>query len=1283
MNLSTPMATPEHTAEFQFSLSRLPLLRDHGLQGLSVLPGSFFLEKAANLHVELFRTVATQIRNVTFLSPIVLTPVDTCIQAKVTNRGSYIQYRFFEAANSLQKPASPPREVANLEIPCTPSLSGEDGGSFSIESFLSHSQQLCTAAQFYAGLSRNGNQYGPAFQKVDSLWKAADELLGRISAGEPWIKPVERRWRDPILLDAVTQLFSVFTRERGRAFVLRSIEEISFWEAPVTGPCWCHAQLNASASTGDRSASGTIRVFNSSGALAAKLRGITISLLDGVEASREEPLNLALAANFTCEPVEETIAFWAHHFGASVRLQFAPYNQLFQQLLDPASTLHKNSSGTNVLLLSLEEWLGRDDLKARLTARRGEKHFAELKTCILPNGIEIAHLNGYETDYLYKEIFADETYLRNGVFLPPGAVVLDVGANIGLFSLWVTGRCENATILAFEPAPEAYEVLKANCEAYGRNIVVRNIGLSDRVGSAPFVFYPNSSVFSGFHPDAIEDRAAIETAVRNAMSLRSGLELPEEYVREISSERLKEATYQCGVTTISEVIREHHLEKIDLLKIDAEKCEWEILSGILEEDWSRIRQIVIEVHDRSGKQVLQIQDMLKKHGYHCRHEEEDSLKGSGLSNVYATRSAFAAAPANSGKSSIDMGGTLSHLEETVHDFCSALQSFAHRSAAPLLLLLCPRTSALNSRDPSQQVLQECERKLAAMPATVANLTVITSPELLRCYATENVGDAHAYAAGHIPYTREGYAAIGTAIFRYLFKVNRSRAKVIVLDCDNTLWKGACGEGGPASVTISDSHLILQAFMLEQLRAGMLLCLCSKNNEADALGVFDQRSDMRLSREHLAAWRINWESKSDNIRALASELNLSLDTFIFLDDDPVECAEVRINCPAVLTLQLPSDPQRFPLFLHNIWALDRGSATTEDQNRTRLYRENAQRERARSEFVSLRSFIESLQLRIEIVEAKPEEWERVSQLTFRTNQFNFTTLRRSRAEIGKFLDDRQAKCLAVRVSDKFGDYGMVGVVMYVLEADHCQVDTFLLSCRVLGRGVEHAVVRSLSEQAQRQGKEFVQFDFKRTEKNRPAWDFLNSLHLTPAKDADSWVLPAHQGLEVEYADDNREKLGGLLSLGTSESVGSRSLSQTFSVQSGKALQEIAESLYDCRQIVLAIDRNRGSVNTSFDRTGTMQSRLGDIWRRVLGRTAIGLNENFFEVGGTSIKAVQLVATIKRELDCTLSIASVFEYPTLARMAERLDGEKDAGEAAGALVAIRRGQHRRYTTAKTGR
>ena len=446
-------------------------------------------------------------------------------------------------------------------------------------------------------------------------------------------------------------------------------------------------------------------------------------------------------------------------------------------------------------------------------------------------------------------------------------------------------------------------------------------------------------------------------------------------------------------------------------------------------------------------------------------------------------------------------------------------------------------------------------------------------------------------------------------------------------------------------------------MLRQMSAGMLLCLCSKNNPADALEVFERRTDMVLRREHLAAWRLNWEAKPANLRALAAELDLGLDSFIFIDDSPLECAQMRLECPEVLTLELPREPESFAAFLDHVWAFDRARVTEEDRDRTRMYQEAGERRRFRSQALSLKDFIDGLGLRVEIAAAAEGDLARISQLTLRTNQFNFTTRRRSEAEVREFLQRPHADCMAVRVADRFGDYGLVGVLMYESDSDCYRVDTLLLSCRVLGRGVEHALVSWLGTRALADGKAVVELTCEPTQKNRPALEFLKEIA------GDSLTVPAERLAAVRYDPDEKQ---------------SEAVVETAAAPAAKPayrsdlLQRIADELRDTARLAQAIEA-RGLGKQVAQGPATLAS----LWARVLGRPEVGPNENFFEAGGTSLKAVQLVALIRKELNQRLSVVSVFECPTLALLSAKVGTNSEKPSAVPA--ALLRGQRRRRNAA----
>jgi len=446
------------------------------------------------------------------------------------------------------------------------------------------------------------------------------------------------------------------------------------------------------------------------------------------------------------------------------------------------------------------------------------------------------------------------------------------------------------------------------------------------------------------------------------------------------------------------------------------------------------------------------------------------------------------------------------IERNVHDLALALKTAAERSSTPHFVFVGPASPTALADAERAAFFQRLEALLASELEKVSGVYLVTSAELAAAYPVANYYDPYGDEHGHIPYTPTFYTALGTMLARKIYALNHPPYKVIVLDCDHTLWKGVCGEDGPLGVELDPPRRALQEFMVAQQAGGKLLCLCSKNDETDVVEVFQQRTEMPLRREHLVAWRINWQPKPENLRALAEELQLGLESFIFIDDNPVECAEVEAHCPEVLTLQLPAEAERLPKFLAHVWAFDQLKVTEADRARTSLYQQNAEREQFRREALTLDDFFAGLELKIEISELTPEHVERVAQLTQRTNQFNVTTIRRTEAEIQRLCQSAELECLTVKVSDRFGDYGLVGVIMFTAQPAALRVDTFLLSCRVLGRRVENQMLVRLGEIAQARGLAHVEVPYHPTPKNKPALDFLNNVGADfKEANGDEWIF----------------------------------------------------------------------------------------------------------------------------------------------------------------------------------
>ncbi|GAX45461.1 amino acid adenylation [Tolypothrix sp. NIES-4075] len=255
----------------------------------------------------------------------------------------------------------------------------------------------------------------------------------------------------------------------------------------------------------------------------------------------------------------------------------------------------------------------------------------------LPNGMMIAHLNKNETEFVYKELWEEQTYLKHGITINEGDCIFDVGANIGLFTLFVGQICKDVSIYAFEPIPPVFELLRRNAENYSLNVKLFNLGLSSETKSDTFTYYPQISVISGRFADAEQEREVVKSFLLKQQNIvENETEISSQAIDELLAERLQSQQFTCQLKTISDVMREHGVEKVDLLKIDVEKSEQDVLSGIQQEDWQKIKQIVVEVHNINGR-LEEITALLKKHGYDLIIEQDALLEETVLYNIYARR----------------------------------------------------------------------------------------------------------------------------------------------------------------------------------------------------------------------------------------------------------------------------------------------------------------------------------------------------------------------------------------------------------------------------------------------------------------------------------------------------------------------------------------------------------------------------------------------------------------------------------------------------------------------
>jgi FkbH-like protein len=595
---------------------------------------------------------------------------------------------------------------------------------------------------------------------------------------------------------------------------------------------------------------------------------------------------------------------------------------------------------------------------------------------------------------------------------------------------------------------------------------------------------------------------------------------------------------------------------------------------------------------------------------------------------------------------------IENINRNFREFVAALKQVSVRSTVPHLVCVCPSSN----QSPIASQGESHENSLKAQLEPLAGIHVLTSSELARLYPVADFYDPSGDELGHVPYTPQFFTALATATARKFHALNRAPHKVIVLDLDQTLWSGVCGEDGPDGVRVDEPRVALQKFMHAQREAGMLLCLCSKNNEEDVWEVFERHPEMPLRREHFAAWRLNWNAKSENLRALARELQVGLDSVIFVDDNPVECAEVEANCPEVLSLQLPDDPNQISKFLEHCWAFDRLKLTSEDRNRAEMYRQTQQREQIRSGSRSLEDFLASLELKIKIGPMDDGKLPRVAQLTQRTNQFNCTTIRRTEADIPQLLT--HAEILTVSVSDRFGDYGVTGVVICEAKDNSLEVETFLLSCRVLARGVEHRTIAHLGELALERKLEWVEIHFNPSPKNKPAFDFLQRI-------GEQFCQPLNGGyvyrFPAVYAASQltlRPQSNELELLSTTDRATRNAEDATRNRQHQKfsLCRQIALELNNAAKIHAKIESNivvqHTTRTTCVPPRTELETRLCDIWQRLLHIDRVGITDNFFEIGGHSLLAVRLFAEINRVTGKKLPLVTIFQSPTIEQLAQHL-------------------------------
>lgn len=435
-------------------------------------------------------------------------------------------------------------------------------------------------------------------------------------------------------------------------------------------------------------------------------------------------------------------------------------------------------------------------------------------------------------------------------------------------------------------------------------------------------------------------------------------------------------------------------------------------------------------------------------------------------------------------------------EEVAAHFSTLIDNFRQQSNATLIVHTLEKPlhafdGILDYQRNNGQIdaIEKINFELRKIARQHSDVYVLDFDALATRFGRERWTDERLWITAKLPISPAALLPLADEWLQFLCPALGRVSKVLVTDLDNTLWKGVVGEDGIDGIQIGSDHagaafMELQRALLSLRNRGILLAIASKNNRDDAYAALTRHPNMLLRPEHFAAERINWEHKVQNLRGIAADLNVGLDSLAFLDDNPVERDLVRLELPEVTIVELPDDPSGYAQAVRCTPEFQRLKVSDEDVQRSRFYAEQRERNEARANHQSLESFYHWLDQKVEIAPLTEVSAARIAQLTQKTNQFNATTKRYTEQQIVELAGSSGCEIFSVRAKDHFGDNGIVGAVISRMVDDRCEIDTFILSCRVISRTIETAMLTFLLERCRAKGVRTMQGWIIATPKNEP-------------------------------------------------------------------------------------------------------------------------------------------------------------------------------------------------------
>jgi FkbH-like protein len=393
----------------------------------------------------------------------------------------------------------------------------------------------------------------------------------------------------------------------------------------------------------------------------------------------------------------------------------------------------------------------------------------------------------------------------------------------------------------------------------------------------------------------------------------------------------------------------------------------------------------------------------------------------------------------------------------------------------------------------------------------SNVSIFNIDKLFSNIGFKNSIDYRFYYSSKAPYTFAFLRSYVDAIENIYLRNTGKLKKAIIFDCDNTLWKGVIGEDGIEGIDMSPNsksgkffHIVQQIAVFLSKR-GVIVGLCSKNNEQDVLDVLRNHKDMILKEEHIVIKKVNWVDKATNLRNISSELNIGIDSLIFVDDSNFEINLIKEQIPVVHTIQVPTVISDYPsLILKNIYKYFNLVLNSDDANKTEMYKQQLIRQNSKSAFSSIEDYLSSLEIELTVVKNDKVHIPRIAQLTQKTNQFNLTTYRYTESQIDQFINNKKTEVYAMFVKDKFGDNGLTGVCIVKEDENDSKnviLDSFLMSCRIIGRNIEYVYLSHIIKDLANKGYQTLKADYIPTKKNAQVEDFFDKVGLNLIENID--------------------------------------------------------------------------------------------------------------------------------------------------------------------------------------